>query len=374
MKIVIIGAGAAGLGIGWRLAQQGVETLVLERSQPGHGATWASAGMLVEPCGATAVHDSEAQLGQHGAALWPNFAAQIEQASRRKISYSVDGGLLAARTPEERDQLARLAANGAGELLSSEAARAREPRLAPDVLAALWNPRQAKVDNRALGRALAAAFARAGGHLFLNEAAVRFEFRDKRIDGVRTPFALRQADAYVLAAGAWSARIEGLTSDALPPVIPVKGEMIALARPSGEQLPKAAIGGGEIYLVAQREHLLIGATVERAGFDSSLTQEASSWLLAQARALMPCVGDWKIVEHWAGLRPGSPDDLPIIGPSAVPGLFIASGQYRNGVLYAPAIAEAVSALVMGKEAPGYLSAFDPRRFNETPLWTTEYSE
>jgi glycine oxidase len=368
MKVVIIGAGVAGLGIGWRLAQQGVETLVLERSQPGRGATWASAGMLAAP---SAVPDSEAKLARQGADMWPEFAAQIERASRRAISYSVDGGLIVARTPHERDELARAAESGAGELLSPEAARAREPRLAPDMLAALWNPHQAKVDNRTLGRALAAAFAKAGGHLFLNEAAVRFEFRGDRIEGVRTPFALRQGDAYVLAAGAWSARIEGLPSDVLPPVIPVKGEMIALEPPSGEQLPEPAIGGGDIYLVAQRDRLLIGATVERAGFDSSLTEKASAWLLAQGRALMPCLGEWRVVEHWAGLRPGSPDDLPILGQSALPGLLIASGQYRNGVLYAPAIAQAVDAMVMGKEAPPYFSAFDPRRFAES---TTEYSE
>jgi glycine oxidase len=373
MRVVVVGAGVAGLAIGWRLAQQGVETLVLERSQPGRGATWASAGMIAAPGLASAVPDSEAQLANHGAELWPEFAAQIERASRRAVSYSVDGGLIVARTPQERDDLARMAKNGAGELLSPEAARAREPRLAPDMLAALWNPCQAKVDNRALGRALAAAFAKAGGHLFLNEAVVRFEFRGDRIEGARTPFALRQADAYVLAAGAWSARIEGLASNALPPVVPVKGEMIALEPSPGEELPQPAIGGSEIYLVAQRERLLIGATVERAGFDSSLTDKASSWLLARGRSLMPCLEKWKIAEHWAGLRPGSPDDLPIIGQSALPGLFVASGQYRNGILYAPAVAQAVSAMVMGNDAPPYFSAFDPRRFDENAP-STEYSE
>ena len=374
MKVVIIGGGVAGLGIGWRLAQQGVETLVLERSQPGRGSTWASAGMIAAPQNAGAISDSEAQLAHHGAKLWPEFAAQIEQASRRAVSYSVNGGVIVARTTQERDELASAAKNGAGELLSSEAARAHEPRLAPDMLGALWNPHQAKVDNRALGRALAGAFARAGGHLFLNEAAVRFEFRGDRIEGVRTPFALRQADAYVLAAGAWSARIEGLASEALPPVVPVKGEMIALQPPAGEQLAEAEIGGGNIYVVAQRERLLIGATVERAGFDSRLTDKASLWLLAQGRALMPCLDGWRVTEHWAGLRPGSPDDLPIIGQSALAGLFIASGQYRNGILYAPAVAEGVSAIVMGKEAPPYFSALDPRRFTEKAPWATEYSE
>jgi glycine oxidase len=374
MKIVIIGAGVAGLGIGWRLAQQRIETVVLERGQPGRGATWASAGMLAAPHGAAETQDGEARLADDGARLWPSFAAEIEQASRRAIAYAVNGSLVVARTPEEEDELRRMAELGAGEFLSSDAARAMEPRLAPDIVAALWNPKQAKVDNRALGRALAAAFVRAGGHLQLNEAAVRFEFRGDRLARVRTPFALHTADAYVLAAGAWSAQIEGLPPEARPPVVPAKGEMLALAPPAGETLPAPSIGGGEIYLVSQRERLLVGATVERVGFDSSLTEQSSEWLLDRAFALMPCLRDWPIAEHWAGLRPGSPDDLPMVGETVVPGLFVASGQYRNGVLYAPAIADAVAGMLTGKPAPGYFAAFDPRRFLANAAHETEYSE
>lgn len=362
MKVVIIGGGVAGLGIGWRLAQQRIETVILERAQPGRGATWASAGMIAAPQASGKSHADEAQLADAGAGLWPSFAAEIEQASRRAIAYSVNGSLFVARTREEEQQLRTLADVGVGEFLPPDSARAKEPRLAPDVRAALWNPKQAKVDNRSLGRALAAAFVRAGGHLQLNEAAVRFEFRDDRIIGVRTPFALQTADAFVLAAGAWSAQIEGLPPEARPPVVPVKGEMLALVPPDGETLPGPSIGGDEIYLVSQREHLLVGATVERAGFDSSLSTKCSEWLLDQAFALLPCLRDWPVAEHWAGLRPGSPDDLPIIGETVVPGLFVASGQYRNGILYAPAIADAVAAMLTGRPLPEYFAAFDPRRF------------
>ena len=189
MKVVIIGAGVGGLGIGWRLAQQHVETVVLERGQPGRGATWASAGMIAAPHAAPENEDSEAQLADWGARIWPSFAAEIEQASHREIAYSINGVVVVARTQEEEHQLRSMAQQGAGELLSQDSVRAKEPRLAPDVYGGLWNKRQAKVDNRALGRALAAAFFRAGGHLQLNEAAVRFEFRNDRILGVRTPFA-----------------------------------------------------------------------------------------------------------------------------------------------------------------------------------------
>ncbi|HLY07218.1 MAG TPA: FAD-dependent oxidoreductase [Rhizomicrobium sp.] len=374
MKVVIIGAGVAGLGIGWRLAQQRIETVILERAQPGRGATWASAGMIAAPQASGKSHPSEAQLADSGAELWRSFAAEVEEASRRGIAYLVNGGMLLARTPEETDRLRSMAKSGMGEFLSADSARIKEPRLAASVDAALWNADQGKVDNRALGRALAAAFVRAGGHLQLNEAAVRFEFQGDRIVGVRTPFALQTADAFVLAAGAWSAQIEGLPPDARPPVVPVKGEMLALEPPSGEILPGPSIGGGEIYLVSQRERLLVGATVERVGFDSGLTEKSSEWLCDQAFALIPCLRDWAIAEHWAGLRPGSPDDLPIIGETVVPKLFVASGQYRNGVLYAPAIADAVAAMVTGQPVPEYFAAFDPRRFLAHANPATEYAE
>lgn len=374
MKVVIIGAGVAGLGIGWRLAQQRIETVVLERAQPGRGATWAAAGMIAAPQAAGKSNKCEAQLADDGARLWMNFAAEIEHASRREIAYSVNGSLVLARTEAEKRGLEQAAQEGAGVLLSPDDARGKETRLAPDILAGFWNAKQAKVDNRALGRALAAAFVRAGGHLQLNEAAVRFEFRGDDLTGVRTPFALHTADAFVLAAGAWSAQIEGLPPDARPMVVPVKGEMLALDPPGGEALPEPSIGCDEVYLVSQRERLLIGATVERAGFDSSLSAKSSEWLRDQAVALMPCLCDWPVAEHWAGLRPGSPDDLPIIGETVVQRLFVASGQYRNGVLYAPAMADAVAAMVTGKPAPGYFSAFDPKRFLVHTAQETEYSE
>ena len=326
--------------------------MVIERGQPGCGATSAAAGMIMAPDAA----DSE--LARRAAKLWREFAGEIEEASGRPIAYSEDGGLVVAKLPKEREFFA----THAGKLLSPEEARAIEPRLAPDLACALWSAEQSRVDNRALGPALATAFVEAGGSLSLNETVVRFEVRNHCIIGVRTPFAVHQADAYVIAAGAWSARIEGLPPDALPLVVPVKGEMVALEPPEGEMCPRPAIGGNEIYLVAQRGKLIVGATVERKGFDTSVTRKARNWLIDGAVSLMPCLETWNVAEHWAGLRPGSPDDLPILGPGALDGLFIASGQYRNGILYTPAIAEAVAAMVLGLELPFDTSSFDPSRF------------
>jgi len=215
------------------------------------------------------------------------------------------------------------------------------------------------VDNRALALALGIAFQKAGGALKINEPVVRFEIENGRAAAARTPFALYRADAFVLAAGAWSSRIEGLPADAIPAVIPVKGEMIALS-PKGDAIPKHMVWGNEVYLVPRHDRLLVGATVSREGFDTRITRAAADWLYAHATGLMPALAEWDLVDHWAGLRPGSPDDVPLIGPASLDGLFVASGQFRNGILFAPAIAEAMRDIVL-KQAPP-LPAFDPRRF------------
>jgi glycine oxidase len=361
VKAIVIGAGAAGLSIGWRLAQAGAQVVVIERGTPGRGATWAAAGMIA--AASDAPGNSEAELVSRSARLWPGFAAEIEQASGRSISFQANGGLAVAVTSGDSEALRARAARGEGETIAPDAARLREPRLAPDITGALWIGKEAKVDNRALGPALAQAFVGAGGSLLVNETVVRLECRGNRIVYACTPFARHEADVYVLAAGAWSARIEGLPRDAMPPIIPVKGEMLALDPPAGEALPAPAIIGNEVYLVGQRDRLFVGATVTREGFDTSTTRQAGDRLLARATSLIPSLRNWTVTEHWAGLRPGTPDDLPVLGKSAVDNLFIAGGQYRSGILYAPAIAEVLAALVLGESAPLELAAFDPRRFH-----------
>ena len=362
MKIVIVGAGAAGLSIGWKLAEAGAEAVVLERAQPGRGATWAAAGMLAATAEGGLAPEAERIFSSKAMALWPVFAESLEAASGRSITFRRDGSLVVARNATEASALRARAAAGAGTVLAAADVRAMEPLLAPDIEAALWAPDDAQVDNRALGRALTAAFLNAGGTLQTNEAAIRVERLAGGGIGARTPFAFHEADAVILAAGAWTARIEGLPPGAVPPVKPVKGEMIALAPTAGEALPQRLVWGEGIYLVPRHDRLLIGATVTDSGFDTGLTANARDWLGKQARALMPALFNWPLIEHWAGLRPGSPDGLPLLGATAMDGLYVASGQYRNGILFAPAIAETMCRLVLERYLPPELAAFDPMRF------------
>ena len=369
MKVVVIGAGVAGLPIGWRLRQAGADVTVLERAQPGQGATGASAGMIAVTGENGDAGSPEAKFARYSGSLWPAFAAEIESSSGRSIAYRVDGAMFTAPDEAAAQALsARAAASGGvAKYLSPQDACALEPLLAPEIAGALYDPTEAQVDNRALGAALVAAFMRAGGILQSNETVVRFEMSGDRLAAAVTPFARYHAGAFVLAAGAWTSRIAGLPPEAMPPIVPVKGEMIALAAPTMDALPRRIVWGHEVYLVPRHDRLFVGATVSREGFDTSVTNAAADWLKSRAARVMPTLAAWDIAEHWAGLRPGSPDNLPILGATGIEGLFVASGQFRNGILFAPAIAEALSSLVLGRSPPSPIAAFNPGRFRDQAL-------
>jgi glycine oxidase len=357
MKILIIGAGVAGLGIGWRLLQAGCTVTVLDRAQPAGGASWAAAGMLAVTAELEDAAEPEIVLALNANHMWPDFAAELEAASGRSIAFARSGSLLLADDGPALEVL-RARTNEGLRMLDADGIRAIVPMLNP-MAGALWAPGEANVDSRLLGEALAVAFLKAGGTLIPNEAAVTIERRGGSATAILTPYARYAADAFLIAAGAWS----GLLDDI--PITPVKGEMIALAPPDGTTLPGPVIWGNGVYCVprphqGERGRLLVGATVQEAGFDTSLTTAARDHLRSRAEALMPSLKNWTLADHWAGLRPKSPDGLPLLGPTGTGKLFIAGGQYRNGILFAPAIAQMMADLILGKGA--VIPAFDPRRF------------
>jgi glycine oxidase len=355
MNIVIIGAGVAGLSIGWRLRQAGADVTVLDRAQPAHGATWAAAGMLALAAELETSPPAEIEFALQSNSLWPSFAAEVEEAGGRAIGLARPGALLLGDDPVA--MAGRAAADPALAFLTAEEVRARWPMLTGEYSGGLWAQGEAHVDNRALGQALTVAFLKAGGVLEPNEAVVNILSHGGRAVGVATPFTRYPADAVVLAAGAWSGQVADV------PVTPVKGEMIALTPPAGTSFDFAGpvVWGQGVYLVPRNDRVLVGATMARTGFDTTLSREAAHHLRGRAAAVVPALADWRLDEHWAGLRPGSPDGLPLLGPSHQPGLFIASGQYRNGILFAPAIARLMADMILGKAAP--IPAFDPRRFS-----------
>ena len=212
MKVVVIGAGVAGLSIGWRLALGGAEVVVLERAQPGRAATWAAGGMIAAAAEKADETMADAEFAVRSASLWPDFARDVEERSGRPVFYRRDGSLIVAPTKTRFEELAARAGGGVS-LLHAPEARRLEPLLDDRISGALFAPDDAQVDNRALGLALAHALVNAGGALQINEAVVRFEMEGDRIHGARTPFALYQGDAFVLAAGAWSGGIKGVPHD-----------------------------------------------------------------------------------------------------------------------------------------------------------------
>jgi glycine oxidase len=353
MNVVIIGAGVAGLSIGWRLLQAGCAVAILERAQPAAGATWAAAGMLAITAELEDAAEAERDLAQRAHALWPTFAAELEAASGRSVFLHRVGALILAADAAELEVM-RTRAEGDLRILDRQQAHTLVPLLA-ETAGGLWSPHEAHVDNRALGEALAIAFLKAGGALNANEAAVTIE----RGPRVRTPYGHYEADAVLIAAGAWS----GLLQDI--PIVPVKGEMIALSPPPDGVLPVPVVWGEGVYCVprphlGEMGRLLVGATVQEEGFDTMPTPQARDYLRAAAQRLMPSLKNWTLADHWAGLRPKSPDGLPLLGPAGVDGVFVAGGQYRNGILFAPAIAQEMADIVMGKGA--VIPDFDPRRF------------
>ena len=355
MRIVIVGAGVAGLSIGWRLRQAGAAVTVFERGQPARAATWAAAGMIAVAGEMNAAPTAESEFAHRSSLLWPGFATEVEAASGLKVGYVRCGALMVAPVA--------VAGEAAGvEKLTALEARAKEPMLTGDFANALWAPGEAQVDSRALGLALAEAFISSGGDLAPNEPVSRFDVQNGRAVAVVTPVRRLEADAFILAAGAWSSGIDGLPAEAVPPIRPVKGEMIALSPPSGAAIPRHIVWGNGVYLVPRAGRVLVGATSVEAGFDADVTDAATNWLRSSAISVMPALTTWNIAERWAGLRPASPDGLPLLGHTVVQGLYAATGQFRNGILFAPAIAENLSRLVL--EHAAQIPAFDPRRFHK----------
>jgi glycine/D-amino acid oxidase-like deaminating enzyme len=300
---------------------------------------------------------AEIEFAQYSRSLWPDFAEKLEVLSGRKIGYVANGALMLAADAAALARLDRHAADQPGlELVDAGRVREIAPLVTGDIAGGLWSAREAQVDNRSLGLALAIALQKAGGKLVTNEAVLRIERRAGRAAVAHTPFGLYHADAFVLAAGAWS----GLLEPDLAPIAPVKGQMILLTPSPGGMPPGPVIWGNGIYAVPRGTALAIGATVEEAGLDTSITDEAREMLRRAAETVMPALRGWTVSDQWAGLRPRAPDGLPLLGPTSVDGLWLAGGQYRNGILFASAVAETISDQILGR-AP-VIAAFDPRRF------------
>ena len=371
-EAVVIGGGLIGLASAWRAAERGLSVLVLERSQPGAGASGVAAGMLAPVTEAEFGEEALLWLAVASRELWPGFAAELEARTGCSTSFRESGALVLASDPDDARELRRLhdfqrRLGLDSEWLSPRECRRLEPGLAPRVAGGVLAHSDAQADPAAVTQALVAAFEGAGGELVSGAAVEAIETASGRVIGVRLAGGARvRAGRVVLAAGAWSAALDPAGQG--PPVRPVKGQILELRVRHGMNEPvERIVRSPRCYLVPRGDgRLVLGATVEEQGFDTALTAGGVRQLLEAAWELVPEIEELVIAHARVGLRPGSPDNAPLIGPGAVEGLIWASGHHRNGVLLAPITARAVAALLTGEPLPDELLPFSPRRFERVP--------
>jgi glycine oxidase len=364
---VVVGGGVIGLGIAWRAARAGMTVTVVDDA-PGRGASWAAAGMLAP---VTELHYGEDELlalNLASAARWPGFAAQVEEASGQPVGYRPGGTLAVARDADDNaalEDLYRFQVRCGLDVqrLRSRECRQLEPGLHPGIRGGVLAAGDHQVDNRALVRALLVACERAGVRLVQGRVA-ELATRGDRVTGVVLDNGeTLSAGTVVLAAGCWSGGLGGLAAEVLPPVRPVKGQLLYLRGPADQPLCSGNVRGLEVYVVPRGDgRVVVGATVEEQGFDTRVTAGAVHDLLRAAMELLPDVAELELVETVVGLRPGSPDNAPMLGPAGPEGLVVATGHYRNGILLTPVTADAVAELLATGQVPELIAPFGPQRF------------
>jgi glycine oxidase len=358
-----------GLGIAWRLARAGCPVSVYDRAEAGRGASWAAAGMLAAAVETEPGEEALLALTLASQRMWPEFAVELEAVSKISVGYRDEGTIVVALNRDDAEQLRftydfQKSLGLDLEWLSGAEARLREPHLRPGIAGAVFSPRDHQVDNRRLARALAEAARGAGAILYEHDAVVGVEISTDRVAAVVTEHSRVHADVVVLAAGAWSRDIAGIPAEFLPPVRPIKGQMLALRMEPEKPLLHHVVWLPRGYLVPRRDgRLVIGGTVEERGFDDRITAGGLLALIEGAWRAFPTIEELPVAETWVGFRPGSRDDAPILGPSGIGGLVVATGHHRNGILLTPLTAEAVSGFVLTGRLPETVRPFSPERFS-----------
>jgi glycine oxidase len=376
--VIVIGGGVIGLAVALAARERGLAVTVLERERVGAGASSVAAGMLA-PVAEAEFGDAAAlvlRLGLRSAEMWPVFAARLEEVSGEEVGYRRAGTMMVARDEDEARELERQIAfrESLGletvRLLPSEA-REREPALAPTVRLAMEAPHDHSVDPRATVRALRAACERAGviveertpaGGLVTDAPGARV--LGVKLAGERDGETFAAGDV-VIATGAWSAGAVSLPAHASVRVRPVRGQVLRLRDRAGPGMIGRVVRVQRSYLVPRADgRYVLGATVEERGFDLAPAAGGVYELLRDAHEVVPSSSELEIEELCVGLRPGTPDNLPLIGAGALEGLWWATGHYRNGILLAPLTGELVGALLAREPVtePEILAACAPARF------------
>ncbi|GHH74288.1 glycine oxidase ThiO [Streptomyces sulfonofaciens] len=374
--VLVVGGGVIGLVTAWRAAQRGMRTAVVDPA-PGGGAAQVAAGMLAA---VTELHYGEQTLlglNLASARRYPDFAEELAGAcGGQDLGYRRCGTLAVALDADDRAHLRELHAFQQrlgldSQWLTGRECRRLEPMLAPGVRGGLRVDGDHQVDPRRLSAALLTACERAGVSFHRQWAARLSVVRDRAAGVVLEDGTHVAAGQVVLAGGSLSGRLAGVPEAVLPPVRPVKGQVLRLTVPPSHapflnRTVRAVVRGNHVYLVPRLSgELVVGATSEELGWDTTVTAGGVYELLRDAHELVPGITELPLTETCAGLRPGSPDNAPLLGPTALPGLLLATGHHRNGVLLTPVTGDAMAHVLTTGELPEEARAFTPRRFDAT---------
>ncbi|MEU5008960.1 glycine oxidase ThiO [Streptomyces sp. NPDC021749] len=376
--VLVIGGGIIGLVTAWRAAGRGLTVAVADPA-PGGGAAYVAAGMLAA---VTELHYGEQTLlglNLASARRYPRFVEELEEAAGQPTGYRRCGTLAVALDADDRAHLRELHAlqtrSGLdSQWLAGRECRRLEPMLAPGVRGGLRVDGDHQVDPRRLAHALLVACERAGV-VFHRTRAQRLTVDAGRATGAQLADGTRlSAGRTVLAAGSHSGRLAGVPEEVRPPVRPVKGQVLRLRlpdMPAGSpaflsRTVRAVVRGNPLYLVPRENgELVVGATSEELGWDTTVTAGGVYELLRDAHELVPGITELPLVESCAGLRPGSPDNAPLLGPTELPGLHLATGHFRNGVLLTPVTGDVMADLLTTGSLPDEARPFSPARFTAT---------
>jgi len=355
--VIIVGGGVIGCSVALKLAEAGLGVTVFERGRVGCEASRAAAGMLAAQS-ETTVAGPFSDLCLQSRSMYRKFADHLTEASGIDVEYD-DSGLLFVMFDDEDSTTqwvsSRPEAGAELERLSASTVRELEPAVAESAAGAVFVRGDHQIENRRLMDALGVAIRRAGVRVVEGVEISALTTERGRVTGVVSDGDRIAAGVVIVAGGAWSSRLIeplGLKGS----VVPARGQMIAL-KGQGCSINRV-LHSSKVYLVPRRDgRILIGATVEYAGFEKAVTVEGVRSLLSAATELVPSLMDLQIVEMWSGLRPDTVDHLPILGPAGVEGLVIATGHFRNGILLAPVTAELLSELILTGRTPSGLAPF-----------------
>ena len=361
--VAIAGGGVIGGAIALELARAGLRVAVFDRQQPGQEASWASAGIL-SPAPENPGMISMVEMGKASFARYPEFVARVEEISGMSAGFRPKGTLEALFSHDTKAELSTIIAvhHGLGlkaEPLRAEDARELEPALSEEVEAAVLRPEEASIDNRALTAAVLEAAQRSGAEIFPGNGARAVWREGNCCKGLVLQNEKIEAQWTIVAAGCFSAAIEGVATYA--PVRPAKGQMVALR--ADDLKIERVLWSEKIYLVPRNDgRILAGATVEHAGFDKRVTAGGIEKILSAAIELAPGLKNARIEETWAGLRPDTPDHMPILGPTDIDGLLMATGHFRSGILLTPITARLIREWITEQRVSVDWERFSPMRF------------